>query len=1568
LTARRRCLVAMGVVGVVLAGLTGLAVSPTGERQLALWARDGLQGALAEGWTADLPTFSWGLDGRVIVEGIGLRAPDGHVVISVRRVDLAVDLTEIGALRVRVRGPKVDGVVVDLTTDADGVLDLLAAFGAPFPEEEPSESAPWEGLPISVQVDGLSLRDVQVVYRGQPTLVWEDLPATQVAQDPAVAGAVGALHTLVTEVVSAPTLEGGPEEPPMWIPRPVVRVSGVQVASLSLSADLFVPRGRPAAHLTALKLGGALLSPGPTLLQASGDVHWEDEDLTIDQLVAQLGATRLRVDGGARALSTDMVLDLVVDAEPLDLGALDALAGIGLDGTYAGRLMVQGPLAELGLSGTLTGAEGTKGALEVLPGTVICLPQGSQGMEAGCGAPADPATEPVLRWSAGLRFGGVDVNDILPVIGAPIVLDGVLTARGHGTSWPDGLVVEGGRWDAGAMDVYHVPVRSLGADLSLSGGVLYMDGLDVTGVAGTVRGTGTLDFKTMALDIDANGPLDLAMLEDMGVKDLRGRGTYRAKVHGDLTEPGVPFNVQGWISAGPLSWGDQVHVAKLSGPVSVRVFEGVTRVNAGGAKAEGVDAYGATAAHLTLAELGVVVDDRIRVQGRGVIPRVEYGTAVWFDAVEAGFTYLQVDEAPMRVDADVRVGPHALADLPGTQGTIDVALVGSDLGLDVDLRWEEEPFLIAPGFRMNLESQVIDIPEVLFQPTSRQSWRAEGPIHLRLVEGGIADADIVIASTLGRIEIDGALGTQGQLGGRVRVTDFELSSLAELFPFQLSDLSGRVNSAMALRGRASEPEIDLQIDGQNLILSEDLTWLDVEGQVRVREHVATVGLGLGVDGVPLARIEGFAPLRSDLASPGLSDDGAADLRVVIEPGDLERFELLLGDQGLPEGVVSGRLDVTGDMHDPDLAARVIVETELPRGGCCGRIELDLQRQQGQLVTHLDLYEGLAPAARIDGTATTRFGEIMAWLVGDAEAPTLSDVSLYADDLSVQGELVELPVESVLAALGIELDLVGELIGNFEVRGSPLRPELVAGISMTGAAAGEPLDLRLDLAPEREGYHLDLALGREEARWVTVVGHVPARVDLSSPPEAWSTGVYALELGGDGVPLTVARAALTDLEVDRGVVRVSGGLAGSLLDPSPDLDVTLVDGLVRYRPLGLRVSGAEAVVHVIDDPKQPDLAGAVRIDVERLRAVTTPIGVPQNTLGGDPGFIDLGGSISTLLGAVGEVDLDLRLKRAWLMHLDDAQLQATGALTVHGPWPEIAVAGNIDVDQAFYDFDAAELMQTRDLRLDPRITMHHGPTLATRREEAEVASFVDTLDLDVGVGLWGNVRTRAVMPVLEDFGSFGARLTRLDVQTGLAGALDVQMRRGDLSIEGEVKLTDGVARLLQARFELDGDSTVELTGRDYADPQLRVRGTMAVTGGEVELELGGTAQDLELTLTSDEFKGDAELFTVLLTGQAPEDLSAEQGQGAIQAVSDLLLNSVLGGVKLGSVSVEADGTVRVGVPLGRVVFVETSLDPAAPVNQNLITVEGEFRVLPRLVLDVAYGNRLIWANVFWETRF
>jgi hypothetical protein len=110
------------------------------------------------------------------------------------------------------------------------------------------------------------------------------------------------------------------------------------------------------------------------------------------------------------------------------------------------------------------------------------------------------------------------------------------------------------------------------------------------------------------------------------------------------------------------------------------------------------------------------------------------------------------------------------------------------------------------------------------------------------------------------------------------------------------------------------------------------------------------------------------------------------------------------------------------------------------------------------------------------------------------------------------------------------------------------------------------------------------------------------------------------------------------------------------------------------------------------------------------------------------------------------------------------------------------------------------------------------------------------------------------------------------------------------------------------------------------------------------------------------------MTLLITGRPPEELTAEAGAGAAEAMAGLLFSSLFAGQSLGTVAIEPDGSVRVGVPLTSTVYAASSLSPTPNPSENSVTFEMEWTLLPRVVASGGIGNRSSWGDLFWEIRF
>ncbi len=1511
----RRLLLALTLLTAlpILAGL--IATSTRAEAWLAGFVQSQVQGLLAPGWTVSRPELAWDWGGGLRLDGVVLSDPSGRAAVSVRHLGAVWVLDRAPWSGVHVRRLIADGVEVRLASDADGVLDLLRAFGGPFPEDPDAE--PWGGLPIGVQLDDVELRDVAVRMTS-----------------PDEAGVVQT--TLAMDL-------------------------------MSVRAGVVLEKSVPGVKVTDLDAWAVSRLPVSAPLRLTGSVGWLDDAATFDTVRAEVLGSAISVAGGVTGLGEALMVSAEVGTDPLDMATLETLFGAPVAGMLGARLKVEGPLHGLAITGVVSGVNGTPGAVDLQVGTVVCVPDGlahaidlcaQEGVEMAVSADAP------LRWKADLQIADLALERILPVVGGPLVLQGHAVGRGHGTSWPEELAIDDLVWSGQELDAYGVRVRSFSLGASLVGGQLELHDADLLGVAGTVLGGGTIDLIEGDLDLRVRGEILPYLLEDFGVTQLGGQGSYQATVRGNVLAEGTPIDVVGKVGMAPLLWDQDVRLDSVAGPLFVKVRNGDVEVK-GDLFAQELDAYGFTMPALSVPDAAVTVrDGDVAVSGTIFGPLMQYGDLVRIEEPTVVLKIRQPSEGELELDADLQVGPQDLVGLLGTHGTGHLSMRGSKLEADVDLRWEEAPFLVASGLTYDLDSRWVTLQSLDFEPSARQKWVLDAPLSLRLVDGGITDADVRISSSFGSLTVQGRLATQGPLEGEVHAKGVDLEALAEMFPDLLVGLDGQVDLDMVASGTAGHPEIDVKVAARRLFWEDRFRYLDVQGTAGVHNDRLVADLGTKVGGVDWLNLVGELPVNANLAAPSLRTDLPAELRVSLAPGSLDRFFHAVPGLDVPEGSASALVELSGPLRDPRLDLDAVAELLLPDVQGPVRVEADITRDAGALVVHLDAYEGFRPIAEVDGEAETRVGAIVDWLLGSGPEPDFADLSLYADALDVQARLRDVSIPMIRQLTGVTADLHGHVGGTLAVTGSPRKPSVSADLTATAEAGDTPLPVSLTLEPTGDGYAVDMVLGDPEAPWTRITGVVPMSIDTSTDWTTWGTGALALTASGSGLPLSVISAIDPALEVTAGELVVDGTISGDVTAPAPDLVLTLKGLEGRYRPLGLALRRGEGSVR---SARRPD--GTLVLQVVSLSAETRPL---SGTLGqvsqGGPSEVRITGSVALDGSVPTDVSGRVELEGAWLSATPERTLRATGALDLAGTWPAVTLRGRMDVDQGEFRLNTGDLLQDRTSVLDPAIAVHREGSVGERAVRAETPAWMKDLVVSLNVGLGRNTRLDLKVPVFEDLGALGEQVTRAQIDARVGGDVQVSMRDGALSLVGDVETLGGRVKVLQGEFMLSEGSRVSFLGRDYANPALDISGAMRVTGGEVRLALSGTALDPTFSFSSDDFGSDAAILTILLTGKAPDDLSASQGEAALQALGNVLVSGVLGGANLGSVGVEPDGTVRFGLPLYRTLYLETTYRPTAGLQENTITVEAEWSILPRLLLDASYGDRQVDGSLNWELRF
>ncbi len=1288
-----------------------------------------------------------------------------------------------------------------------------------------------------------------------------------------------------------------------------------------------------------LVLSGQLAAPGPIPLVLRGDVAYDGVE------GVELGDVTLRVPHGAVAIDGSIgdEVDLRLQVEELAALALDPLVGGALvAGDWRGSAVAKGRLSELTVRASLEGVGDSRG-------------------EVAATATLDLTAE-APTWSGQVVISELHVEDVAPQLEAEVVLDGTVDLQGRGSSYPDDLSVSGS-WRGGEQVIYGQRLDEVDAAFGLSNGVLRVEPSRVEGVVGVLELFGEIDLVNGPMSLDVEGTLEPERLAALGAEGLGTEGALLANVHGDLMSDG-PIVVDGTVRYAPFVYGPDVRLQRLSVPFRARVDGGDVDVSAN-LDGAGITAYGATASTVASRDLTVAVPPQgpIRVGGSFVVDQAAYGDALAAGEVQANLA-VRVEEAGPVVEALVNFTDYAIGGRPGTDGNALVGLSGDTVDFLVQLRDYGHQVLDTRG-RFDLPSGRLDLRRLVASPTPRSEWTLEGPGHLTVVEGGVADVRLVLDSNLGRLSVVGDVRTEGPLDATVRIEGLQLDLASELYPDQVAGLSGALDLGLELSGTGEAPVVDALVNAEDVYLEGSVRYLGVRGGFRVADGRLEPALTLEVVDEPFAAITGSVPLQGGLASPGPDLDAPSSLTLAVMPGSFERLQQLspsLEEQALPPGRLSAVLEARGPLRDPELRLAGIAETDVDGWSQPGRVEFDVRRKASALAWRSDLREGYRKRATVDGTGATRLGDVFAWALDGAEEPDLSDPELYLRDMDVAAVLLGVPIES-LAALGeVPVLLAGELVGGFVVTGSPMAPKAEGAVNwLEPQIGGEPLHgAYAALTATPGGYELQSSLAFSQGG-LEIGGRVPVEVDLAKAWQEWGTGDLDLTVSGAGVPLSVLAAVDPEIRSAQGLVVVDARVGGTLAEPLPQYRASLIDGGLVWRTYGLSIEDVDLTLEGDSRAVSLELA-ATPVPSRKFQAgATLEQGNPRVRVQGRTGLEDW---------VPRGVDARVVLSDGpWLLATDDTVARVDGALDVSGDWPKLAIDGDLDVVYGRVGLDAAAFIDAAPLELDPRLVVHRGKEQAAPEKEDEEPPVYAEFVVDVGVDLKRNLELDLSMPFVDQLGALGAAVSRVDLTTRLGGKVQVGLEGGEPSVVGEVDLLEGKVRMLRSSFELT-DGTIAFTGGDpYENALLDINAEMALADATLTMSIDGTPTAPEIDFSSEEYPDKTQQMTMLLTGRAPEELSAQEGAGAADALAGLLLQSLFAGQSLGTFSIEPDGAVRLGVPVSQALYVASRLDPTnTNPTENTVSAEVEWTLIPHVVASGGVGDRVQWMDVFWEVRF
>jgi hypothetical protein len=1414
----------------------------------------------------------------------------------------------------------------------------------------------------------LNIRDAEGetlvwVGRGQtgfslvPLLLRRELDLTHLQLDSALVdltvdeGGVSNIGRVFGQVSTSPSAEPW-EGLPIRLRAPNTRLNGVQIRYRDpTSTEVLASAVHAVGDIEVLgtemafrkvTLHGQLVHPGPSVVSARGSVLVGSKGVQVEGARVEIPGTDLGIGGKIGGGE----VDLHIDVHAVDLPALEPiLNNPGLGGRYAGSLALTGPLSAAQVTGQLSGIDGTQGSL-------VADAQANLSAES-------------ITWTAEVALENLNVKQLYPSVAQEVVLAGEATLNGRGLRFPDDFELTVA-YRGDRQDVFGQTIDAVETTFTIANGSLKIANGQLLGILGELEAMGDIDLVEGPMSLHITGWVRPDRLTALGITGIRSSGWVDAQLVGNLRDPDAQYDVRGTLRFQDFHYLDDVRFDTLSARFDVDV-KGLDIRGRASVKGKGGNTYGLDIATLKIKELALHIPENgpLRFGGDLTVTDAVYPDTMRVSKSTGTWSFEQTTTGTQTTHADLYLGPHALLDVPGTTGFMKIDVIDDIVDLSVDLEDDRRSLLSTAG-QVDLSSFWVGLERLTFAPTARASWTATRPIHLTVTDGGLEDADIAVVGNLGNIEITGTLGQTGPLDSRIVISKMQLDVLAELYPETYSGLAGEVQMDMTLTGTSNAPQILANFDATNLWMEDSFRWLEASGRLRADRDNLWPDVQIAVAGEHLANVGGRVSMDLDLADPGLSQTGDIDLDIGIRAGQIQRLKNLLPELNpiIPTGVFSGQLRCTGRAADPDFRFGGTTEIDIDGWDDPARVEFELNRNGSQVAGWADVRDGMAQRMNLGLSGTNRLSEVAAWALNGGPEPDLEDYTLYLDDMFVSGALLGFPADSLATAIGAPIEATGNVVGGFTAWGSPYTPRGEGGFHWVEATIGDtPIDGALiSVTPTEDAYQLDMHTSFAPEGELSISGLVPLAIDLRKDWTDWSTGPLDLAVSGEGVPLGVASGYDPGIQRAEGLLVVSGRIAGTASDPSPELSASIESGTFSYRPLGLNIR----------DLNLAFTSGQGILSLDRLYLVTQPRNLRGNIASGLQDLSEIG-EMSTLemsgiahLGerSLGDIEADVTLSGgAWVINTTNLSMRANGAINMSGTWPALIVDGDVSLFSGKVILDAASFLSAGPLATDSSLTIHRENAILTRAPDPEPSLYED-FDVTLRINMNRNLELDMSVPFIEEIGVIGAAVSRADLSARIGGSATASLSSRDLRMNGNVDLLEGKIGMLNSRFNLERGSMF-FTGNDPYNPIMDIHAQMKIPEATVDLYMTGTPETPVIDLSSKEFPDKTQVLTILLTGYAPDEMAYDQMP---EFLASILVSSLFAGKSLGNFSIEPDGSVRAGAPITNNIFAVTILSPTANIDENHVALEVEWGPIPKVVVSGGIGDTVSFGDVFWEVRF
>ena len=928
-----------------------------------------------------------------------------------------------------------------------------------------------------------------------------------------------------------------------------------------------------------------------------------------------------------------------------------------------------------------------------------------------------------------------------------------------------------------SFDLNMAPLAGNRTELQFRALAARTDGSVIRGALGLGVGGGRpLELRTLDVTLD---PLTVATLERF-TGPLPYGGELRGRVRG---------------SAGALEF---AVVASLTAP-EVAPFD--LRLTGRAALADG---------GLALRSLVVDFQDLPLAALRPIAPGIPLrGVASGRVAMEGA-----PSEVPIRLDVRLTLPPTggeaAVAgtlDLTGPVVAYDLSGRLSGIQLDSVLAADVPP--VAIDGRFGVVGRGLTLPEAsarLDLEGRFTGWEA-GPGDTLVVRLAVNEGLVTVETAsirLATLVLEGsgawALEPPSRSALRYRLAVASLEPWGPYLPFLPdADASGSIRTEGTLAGTLDQPQFEGTAEGEELRY----------GGWAVSDAEARYALTLGGP-TPVIVLDLFA---HGIDAPGAGTYDTASVRFRLTPPvfALDLRADRVGD-GLIEVLADGRVqDGRGE-------------------GSIRRMNIDLDGRRWVLAGPAGIQWGDGEAVAIQGFVLREEGGAGRVAVDGRLPPTAGGLRV---------EVVALPIDAVLSALGREADATGDLTATIEVTGTGESPRIEAEFDLENVTVREVRFTGVQGELQYAGRQLS---ARATATVDTLAGataelraSVPLTLTLDLPPRARliDTSPVEASIEAKAVPLVVLESFTTQVEDAEGTLDARVVLSGTPAEPRLEGSLTVQNGALTLPAMNQRYR--EITADLVLDGRA--------VEVRELRARSD-------------GWAQVTGTIVFEELTRPVADLTISFDRFRAMGVEDRHGAAVwGELQVSGPLSEPMVTGRLELDDGWIAIPA----------------LARGGFEGDAIDGGEPAPLPSEEPAPLG-GPWLGALTADIVVEAGD----NLWFTTEEAEAQLAGEVVINVTDGEFRITGVLegergRLTFRAGPIVR-RFDIVR-AQIRFLGEPDPNPQLDITASRIVidpVGRELEIlaQLRGTLREPTLSLSTPGGVPipESELLSYLLFGQ------------------------------------------------------------------------------------------------------